>query len=115
MPYPNEHACRIRQPGQFRKDSFLRVTRKSKSKGGKVYSVIRGILKSSGKWQDQAYRYPRKTWSAAEAGSHCKAHKGSFEAAKPSAKRSDGCCGDFEEALNVADVPGVEFVRAIIG
>lgn len=79
MPYPNEYSCRLRNPSDFR-DPWARVKRKSKSKG-KTYSVVRGTLKATGKMADQAYRYPKDTWSATEARSHCKSHKGSYEAA----------------------------------
>ena len=78
MPYPNEYSCRLHDPDGY-KDPWARVKRKSKSKR-KTYSVIRGTSKASGKMEDQAYRYPKKTWSASEAKSHCKAHKGSYEA-----------------------------------
>jgi len=73
-PYPDEHACRLADPGQF--DRFRRGTRTHE---GKVYSVIFGI--KNNKAQDQAYRYKKDVWTAGEARSHCKAHDGSFEAA----------------------------------
>ncbi len=78
MPYPNEYSCRLHDPSNF-KDPWIRVKRKSKSVG-KTYSVVRGTSKASGKFEDQAYRYSKDTWSASEAKSHCKAHKGSHEA-----------------------------------
>ena len=79
MPYPNEHACRLQPPDKY--DSFAR--QKRKSSGGKVYSVIFGILRKAGKRtsEEQAYRYPKGSWTASEARSHCKDHGGSFEAA----------------------------------
>lgn len=84
MPYPNEHACRLQSPGKYPK--FRRGTRKSRN--GKVYSVIYGIL-SGGKSEDQAYRYSKSSWSASEARTHCSRHGGRFEAARStSAKNS---------------------------
>lgn len=80
MPFPNEHACRLKDPSGFMKNSFRRVSRKSASKG-KTYSVIRARQKGNGAFQDQAYRYPKGTWKSSEASSHCKSHKGRFEAA----------------------------------
>lgn len=78
-PYPNEHACRLAAPSAFRQP-WARVTRKH---NGKTYSVIRGTRKSSGKMEDQAFRYPKATWTASEARAHCKSHDGiRFEAAK---------------------------------
>lgn len=74
-PYPNEHACRLKDPGQY--DTCRRGSRES---GGKTYHVIY-CKKTGGKMEEQAYRYPKDTWSASEAGAHCKKHGGSFEAA----------------------------------
>jgi hypothetical protein len=82
MPYPNEHSCRLREPDEFQKESFRTVTRKSASHNDKEYDVIRGQLKNSDEWDDQAFRYPKDTWNEGEAHTHCKEHKGRFEAAK---------------------------------
>lgn len=78
-PYPNEHSCVLRAPGQFQK--FRRMKRKH---DGKVYSIILGQRKDDpSKWQEQAYRYPKDVWSEAEARKHCKGHDGKkFEPAK---------------------------------
>ena len=71
-PYPNEHSCVLRAPGQFQK--FRRMKRKS---GGKVYYIILGQRKDDPeKWEEQAYRYPKDVWSEAEARKHCKEHEG---------------------------------------
>ena len=76
LPYPNEHACRKKQPGQF--DSFYRTSRTS---NGKRYDIIWGI--KDNKATEQAYRYPKDIWSVEQARSHCKRHHGiSFEPAK---------------------------------
>lgn len=86
MPYPNEHACRLKEPGAFQDDSFRRVQRKHK---GKEYSVIMGKLKGESTMSEQAYRYPKDKWSASEAKSHCSEHGGRFEAAKDTNAQSD--------------------------
>ena len=82
MPYPNEHACRLKSPGSFKPGSFKRTTRKS---AGKVYSIIMGRLKGETTMTEQAYRYDKKTWTASSAGAHCKDHDGTFEAAAKTA------------------------------
>ena len=41
-PYPNEHACRLKDPADFQADSFRRTKRKH---DGKEYSIIMGRLK----------------------------------------------------------------------
>lgn len=77
-PYPNEHACRLRNPADFQEGSFRRTSREHE---GKKYSIIMGKLKGSDSMTEQAYRYPKDTWDASAARSHCKAHGGTFEAA----------------------------------
>lgn len=77
-PYPNEHACRLRPPGNFQEGSFRRTTRKH---DGKSYSIIMGRLEGETTMTEQAYRYPKGTWEAGDARSHCTGHKGKFEAA----------------------------------
>jgi len=74
MPYPNEHACRIREPGEFQEGSFRRI------KEGKL-SIIIGRLKGKTSTTTQAFRYPTDSWTASEAKKHCQDHDGRFEAA----------------------------------
>lgn len=85
QPYPNEHACRLQDPGKFEKFARKNGAREHE---GKKYDVIFGIRKD-GKSEEQAYRYPTKSWKAAEAQAHCKANKGAFEPAKQ-AEEADG-------------------------
>ena len=72
-PYPNEHACRLREPGDFQDGSFRREEREHE---GKKYAVIMGKLKGEDKMTEQAYRYPKDTWSVEAARKHCKDHDG---------------------------------------
>ena len=85
MPYPNEHSCRLRDPKDFKPNSFRRTERKH---DGKVYSVIVGRLKGKNTMSEQAYRYARDKWDADAARSHCMSHNGTFEAAKSVHERS---------------------------
>lgn len=80
IPYPNEHSCRVKEPGTFQANSFRRMTVKSKS--GKTVGIIIGRLKGESKTTTQAIRYPTSDWSADEASADCKKNGGSFEAAK---------------------------------
>ncbi len=73
MPFPNEHACRLRDPGGFIKGSFRRSSRKSE---GKKYGVIQGRLKGKTALTDQSFRYPKDIWSVSTARKHCKRHDG---------------------------------------
>ena len=120
MPYPNEHACRLVEPDDCMEgdENWGRVTRKSASHGGRAYDVIRGRLKSSGEWVDQAYRYPRATWPASEAQAHCKAHHGIlFEPAEGTDEKGTagfGGCGHEAPAQAPSAAPplsGAEGVR----
>jgi len=77
-PYPNEHACRLRDPDDFQEGSFRRSER---THDGKKYSVIMGRLEDEDTMTDQAYRYNKETWTAAEARTHCKDYDGTFEVA----------------------------------
>ena len=77
-PFPNEHACRLKGPGGFQKGRFRRVSRRS---AGKIYHIIMGRLKGQTTMTEQAYRYPKTSWSASQARSHCSEHDGRFEAA----------------------------------
>lgn len=83
-PYPNEHACRLKDPDQY--DTCRRGSRQS---DGKKFYVIY-CKKTGGKMEDQAYRYPKDTWSADEARAHCKEHDGSFEAAEKAQEPPQG-------------------------
>jgi len=76
MPYENEHSCSLRT------DVNVVGSRKRTAKNGKQYRILFGIPKRGGGGSvERSYRYPKSTWTAAEARSHCKAHGGSFEAA----------------------------------
>lgn len=81
MPFPNFHACRLRNPDDFQSDSMRTMHRKHE---GKDYSVIMGRLMGEDAMTEQAYRYAKSAWTASDARSHCKEHDGSFEAAAES-------------------------------
>ena len=81
MPYPNFHACRLKDPDSFQKDTYVRMTRKSKEYD-KEYDVIMAKITGDTKLSEQAYRYKQNIWTASEAKSHCSKHGGSFEAAE---------------------------------
>jgi len=74
MPYPNEFSCRLKNPDNFEKNSFRRITQ------GKL-SIIIGRLKGQKTTTTQAFRYPKGSWSKEQARKHCEDHKGSFHEA----------------------------------
>lgn len=90
-PFPNEHACRIREPGEFQKDSFRRISRKV---DGKTLDIIIGKLKGKTTTTTQAFRYPKDEWSESEAKKHCDDHDGIlFEPATDTKSKGGGCGG----------------------
>jgi ATP-dependent Clp endopeptidase proteolytic subunit ClpP len=87
-PFPNEHACRIRKPGEFQKDSFRRISRKA---DGKTLDIIIGRLKGKTTTTTQAFRYPKDEWDVEAARKHCTSNKGIlFEPAE----KAEGDCPD---------------------
>jgi len=83
-PYPNEHACRLRDPGDFQSDSFRRVSREHDDR---AYGIIMGRLMGETTMTEQAYRYPTAGWSESQAKAHCQDHDGRFEAAEKKRQR----------------------------
>lgn len=107
MPYPNEHACRLRDPGDFQPDSFRRTQREHE---GKTYACIMGRLKGETTMTEQAYRYPKDAWDADEARAHCADHDGTFEAAGEEDSSRCGPCARFDDLVRdiKAVLPAVE-------
>jgi hypothetical protein len=77
MPYPHEHACRLRDPDDFAAGSFRSMQRLH---GSKPYRVIMGKLRGKSGSKDpmveQTYRYPADVWTKGEAMAHCREHSG---------------------------------------
>ena len=82
MPFPNEHAARLRSPGQY--ESFARKA----LPGASGIDAVYGIKMVDGKRTSeiQALRFDKKSWTADRARAWLKAHKDfkvmSFEPAK---------------------------------
>lgn len=79
MPYPHEHACRLRDPREFAAGSFRSMERLH---GSRPYRVILGKLKGrkapADPMVEQAYRYPIEAWTEDEARAHCGEHGGAL-------------------------------------
>ena len=76
-PFPNEHSCRLQDPGKF--SSFNRINCFRKS-AGKCIDYIFGI--KGGKSEVSSLRYKKSIWTESSAKNHCKNRGGKFEAAK---------------------------------
>ncbi|MGZ4906590.1 MAG: hypothetical protein ACXVI3_04030 [Halobacteriota archaeon] len=72
-PFPNEHGCRMRDPDDFREDSFRTNERVHE---GKKYLVILAKLPGDDSMLEQSYRFPKEIWSEEAARTHCKDHGG---------------------------------------
>ena len=77
-PYPNEHSCRLKDPGKYKK--FARKNCHQKH-DGKCIDYIFGIINEN-ESELQAMRYPTKAWTEKAARAHCSGKSGTFEAAK---------------------------------
>jgi hypothetical protein len=95
MPYPNEHACRLNDPGKY--DEFRRDSCGQKH-DGKCIDVIYGI--KEGAAEVQALRYKKDVWSVADARAHCSSRNGSFEAASD----KDGEVGAEEDKVGEVSI-----------
>ncbi len=82
-PYPNQHACQLRDPGDFEDGSIRTMEREHDEK---EYNVLMGKLEGQTTMTEQAYRYDKDTWDVDDARAHCKDHDGKFEAAKETEK-----------------------------
>jgi hypothetical protein len=79
MPYPNEHSCRLHDPGLYDRDSFRRIKQDS-------LAIIIGKRKRKDTTEAQAYRYPTDDWTEAEARAHCEEAGGTFHPAAKEGK-----------------------------
>lgn len=72
MPFVNEHAARVRNPGDFKPESFRR--KKIKTTKGGVFIIV-GRLKGKVTTTTQAYRFSIQQWTAKEAREWLKENK----------------------------------------
>jgi len=82
MPSENFHVCDINT-------SLKVVGSQKRSHKGKSYTVRVGIPNGGGGSKEYAYYYPKGSWTATEAGAHCKTHGERFEAAAKVQEFSD--------------------------
>lgn len=93
-PYPNEHACRLTDPGKYDR---LRRNNCFRRSDGKCIDYIFGV--KGNKSEVQAMRYKKDVWTAAAARSHCKDAGGSFEAAASSSS--------VDESITISDTTDI--------
>lgn len=101
QPYPNEHACRVQEPGRYE-----RFARKELEHEGKKYYAIIGFLKDGGS-EIQSFRYPKIFWSEKQAAEHCKEHDGkTFEAARTEVEQ---IANEFN--LEHVEIEGKDYIK----
>lgn len=102
QPYPNEHACRLNEPGKYKR---MRRVNEERESGGKPIDVIYGILEKEGKdvAEVQALRYRTKHWTEAAAKAHCKDEGGRFEAATGEAAPEPVLCSRCKAEIRQAE------------
>ena len=82
-PYPNFHACRIREPEDFDRFRTRSETLEEGTYEGRTIEILYGREKETGDWDIASYRLPLDEWTEAEARKWCDAHDGiKFEPAK---------------------------------
>jgi len=77
-PYPNEHSCRLEDPGKYKKFARKNCYKKHDDK---CIDYIFGVI-STDESELQAMRYPKDIWTEDAARAHCKDAGGTFEPAK---------------------------------
>jgi hypothetical protein len=70
-PYPNFHACRMREPDEF--DSFRTSTTTADER---TIEILYGRDADSGDWAIASYRLPLDEWTETEARKFCGDHEG---------------------------------------
>ena len=75
-PYPNFHACRIREPEDFDRFRTRSETLEEGTYEGRSIEILYGREKESGDWDIASYRLPLDEWTEAEARKWCEAHDG---------------------------------------
>lgn len=113
MPYPTEHSARLRDPKEFKPDTYKRVD------GGKLFgrvkvpktiAILSAKLKGKDKPSDpyiaQSLRFPVKNWTASEAKAWLKKNKVDFILFEPAKKSKDKQSADQNTASRQACIFG---------
>ncbi len=109
-PYPNYHSCRLRNPDDYK---TCRYEKNAREHEGKKYDVNYCQRKDDeSKWEEQAYRYDKEVWSADQAESHCKYHKGKFEAASEEKKDIEQVMQKITEVIGEAVEKAMKPIRS---
>ncbi len=75
-PYPNFHACRIREPDEFEKFRTATETIEEGDWEGRTIEVLYGQEIETGDWDIASYHLPVDEWTEDEARQFCEEHDG---------------------------------------
>lgn len=87
-PYPNEHACRLEDPGKY-----IRIRRQN-NKFGQGIHAIWGVQGGGKPVELQAIRFSKEKFTAAEARAWCKEHKYTCKPFEPASEKCELCGGE---------------------
>ena len=75
-PYPNFHACRIREPEEFDRFRTRSETIEEGPYEGRTIEILYGREKETGDWDIASYRLSVDEWTESDARKWCEAHDG---------------------------------------
>ena len=109
MPYPNEHAARIREPGGFDTKTFVRANDGPMDAGRiKVPSSIDriiGTVKATGERHTQSLRFPTKDWTESAARKWLADHQVRFLSFEPATAKPAEKSGAPAGAVRLSQGP----------
>ena len=102
-PFPNFHACRIREPGDFDRFRTTTETLEGGEFDGKQVETLHGRDKETGDWEIASFHLPAEEWTIDEARVWAEAHDAiKFEPAKgdddPDSDADDTASDTVEES-----------------
>ena len=107
MPFPNEHAARLKNPKDFEPKSFRRTnggTIYGTKKVPKTIAIIWAKLKGKSKPSDppipQSLRFPTKNWTVSKAKQWLKDNKIKYQSFEPAKKKEKGSMSNDTAPIN---------------
>jgi hypothetical protein len=103
-PYPNEHACRVNDPGKY-----IRIRRQNDKFGSGIHALW-GVQGGGKPVELQAIRFDKTKFTAAEARKWCKDHDHVCKPFEPASEKCGKCGKDMEFKWLTDDPENGEYV-----
>jgi hypothetical protein len=103
-PYPNEHACRINDPGKY-----IRIRRENDKFGSGIHALW-GVQGGGKPVELQAIRFDKTKFTAAEARKWCKDHDHVCKPFEPASEKCGKCGKDMKFKWLMDDPENGEYV-----